>query len=150
MFVSPNGADQTTDMVIVDTDILIDAGREVREAVNCLQQIEQKFSLAVSIVTQMELIVGCRNKKELNTLEKFLERFHIIRLDEQISDLATDLLKRYRLSNGLLIADSLIAATAEISNQQLITKNQRHYRFIEDLHLLPYPKPFDLLSEKTT
>lgn len=54
MFVSPNGADQTTDMVIVDTDILIDAGREVREAVNCLQQIEQKFSLAVSIVTQME------------------------------------------------------------------------------------------------
>ncbi len=128
MFVSPNGADQTTDMVIVDTDILIDAGREVREAVNCLQQIEQKFSLAVSIVTQMELIVGCRNKKELNTLEKFLERFHIIRLDEQISDLATDLLKRYRLSHGLLIADSLIAATAEISNQQLITKNQRHYR----------------------
>ena len=93
MFVSPNGADQTTDMVIVDTDILIDVGREVREAVNCLQQIEQKFSLAVSIVTQMELIVGCRNKKELTTLEKFLERFHIIRLDEQISDLATDLLK---------------------------------------------------------
>ena len=90
---SPNGTDQTTDMVIVDTDILIDVGREVREAVNCLQQIEQKFSLAVSIVTQMELIVGCRNKKELTTLEKFLERFHIIRLDEQISDLATDLLK---------------------------------------------------------
>ncbi len=34
-------------MVIVDTDILIDAGRNVDEAVNCLQQIEDDYSVAV-------------------------------------------------------------------------------------------------------
>ena len=129
-------------MIIIDTDILIDAGRCVDEALNCLQQVEDKFSAAVSSVTQMELIVGCRDKNELSSLEHFLERFQIISLNEHISDTATDLLKKYRLSHGLLIADSLIAATAIIADIPLISKNQRDYLFIENLNLLSYPTPF--------
>jgi hypothetical protein len=129
-------------LIIVDTDILIDAGRNVNEALNCLQQIEQRLPAAVSSVTQMELIIGCRNNNELDSLEQFLDRFHIIRLNEQISDTAIDLLKRYRLSHGLLIADALIAATAIFSDLSFVSKNQRDYRFIGDLQLLPYPDPF--------
>ena len=129
-------------LIIVDTDILIDAGRNVSEALNCLQKIEQRLPATVSSVTQMELIIGCRNNNELDSLEQFLCRFHIIRLNEQISDTAIDLLKRYRLSHGLLIADALIAATAMISDLSFVSKNQRDYRFIEDLQLLPYPDPF--------
>ena len=129
-------------MIIVDTDILIDAGRNVNEALNCLQKIEQRLPAVVSSVTQMELIIGCRNNNELDCLEQFLDRFHIIRLNEQISDTAIDLLKRYRLSHGLLIADALIAATAMTSDLSFVSKNQRDYRFIEDLQLLPYPDPF--------
>jgi len=129
-------------MIIIDTDILIDAGRCIDEALNCLQQIEDKFSAAVSTITQMELIVGCRNKNEMGLLEHFLERFQIISLNEHISDTATDLLKKYRLSHGLLIADSLIAATAIVNDIPFISKNQRDYRFIEDLNLLSYPNPF--------
>lgn len=126
-------------MIIVDTDILIDAARCIDDAVNCLQKIEDTSSLAVSTVTQMELIIGCRNKKELKSLEHFLQRFEILTLNEQISDTAADLLKTYRLSHGLLIADALIAATAIVSNTKLISKNQKDYRFIEDLNLLNYP-----------
>ena len=50
-------------LIIVDTDILIDAGRNVNEALNCLQQIEQRLPAAVSSVTQMDLIIVCRNKR---------------------------------------------------------------------------------------
>ena len=135
-------------LIIIDTDILIDAGRNVSEALNCLQQIEQRLSAAVSSVTQMELIIGCRNKNELDSLEQFLNRFHIIRFNEQISDTATDLLKRYRLSHGLLIADALIAATAIISDLSFVSKNKRDYRFIEDLQLLPYPDPFSNIEDQ--
>jgi predicted nucleic acid-binding protein len=63
------------DFTIVDTDILIDAGRGVGEAISCLQDIERKSALATSAVTQMELFVGCRNKTELLEVEKFLQRF---------------------------------------------------------------------------
>lgn len=40
-------------MIIVDTDILIDAARCIGDVVNCLQQIEDTSSLAVSAVTRM-------------------------------------------------------------------------------------------------
>jgi predicted nucleic acid-binding protein len=136
-------------LIIVDTDILIDAGRNVYDAIYCLEQIEQRLPAAVSSVTQMELIIGCRNKNELDSLEQFLNRYHIIRLNEQISDTAIDLLKRYRLSHGLLIADALIAATAIISDLSFVSKNQRDYRFIEELQLLTYPDPFTNNKDQT-
>ncbi len=126
-------------MIVVDTDILIDAAHSVEDAVNCLQQIEDKSLLAISVVTSMEMIIGCRNKKELTLLENFFQRFEILSLDNRISDTATELLKTYRLSHGLLIADALIAATAIVNGNQLISKNQKDYRFIEQLDLLEYP-----------
>lgn len=127
------------DFVIVDTDILIDAGRGVAEATSCLQAIERQSALATSAVTQMELLVGSRNKKEQDDIEKFLSRFQVIKITGPASDMAVDLLRRYRLSHGLLIGDALIAATALVLNAPLISKNQRDYRFIADLNLLSYP-----------
>jgi hypothetical protein len=124
---------------IVDTDIIIDVGRGILEAANYLQGLKSSSRLAISVVTQMELIVGCTNKSELRTLEKFLQQFDVIRIDQPISDKAVDLLRLYRLSHGLLIADGLIAATAITYESPFITKNQRDYRFIQNLNLLPYP-----------
>ncbi|NNF99328.1 MAG: type II toxin-antitoxin system VapC family toxin [Desulfobacteraceae bacterium] len=132
-----------TALVFVDTDILIDVGRGIDEAAACLQAIEQQSPMAISVVTQMELIVGCRNKSELNALEHFLDRFEIVGINDNISQTAVDLLKRYRLSHGLLIADALIAATAISEDGSLVSKNQRDYRFIEPLRLLSYPNPFE-------
>ena len=127
-------------MIIVDTDILIDAARCIEDAVNCLQQIEDSSFLAISAVTQLELIIGCRNKKELKSLEQFLLRFEIIPLSKQVSEAAANLLITYRLSHGLMIADALIAATAIVSTLPLVSKNRKDYRFIEELDLLAYPK----------
>lgn len=128
-----------TDFTIVDTDIFIDAGRGLPEAISCLQDIERKSSLATSVVTQMELFVGCRDKAELIEVEKFLRRFQILPLTEPVSEMAVDLLRQYRLSHGLLIPDALIAATALVFDAPFISKNQRDYRFITDLNLLAYP-----------
>lgn len=86
----------------------------------------------------MELIVGCRNKVELRELDDLLRLFQILRLTSEISDRASSLLRQYRLSHGLLLADALIAATALASNLPFITKNQRDYRFIDGLNLLSY------------
>jgi predicted nucleic acid-binding protein len=87
----------------------------------------------------MELIVGCRDRRELRSLERFLEGFRIFRLNEPISDLAIDLLRRYRLSHGLLLADSLIGASALIHEIPFLSKNSKHFRFIDGLTLLSYP-----------
>ncbi len=101
MFESRNGAGKDY-MIVVDTDILIDVGRDISEAIKCLQRIEQDDFPAISSVTQMELIIGCRNKSEINSLDRFLDGFEIIHLEEQISEAAVDLLKNYRLSHGFI------------------------------------------------
>jgi len=130
-----------SDVTLVDTDILIDASRQIQEAITCLEQIEQNSSLGISAITHMELIVGCRNKLELQVIERFLIRFQIVSLNGGITAIATDLLRQYRLSHGLAIPDALIAATALFLGQYFVTKNQRDYRFINGLRLLPYPLP---------
>jgi len=124
--------------LLVDADILIDAARGVRDAADWLDSMAEDNRLAVSIVTEMELVVGCRDKRELRELDRSLVRFERIPIPEPGSALAVDLLKRYRLSHGLLIADALIAATAISMGSVFATKNQRHFRFIEGLNLLPY------------
>ena len=129
-------------LVIVDTDILIDVSRGVAEALTTLSQHEAQHDLAISVITRMELVVGCRNTSEMHALDQFLRRFTVLPVNEEISRLAADLLTRYRLSHGLLIADALIAATAMHGEWSLISKNQRDYRFIMGLHLLQYPQPF--------
>jgi predicted nucleic acid-binding protein len=129
-------------LILFDTDVLIDAGLGVQEAVQALQEAEQRAGLAVSVVTQMELIIGCRNKAELKALERFLQRFRVLLLTEDSSGQAVELLRRYRLSHGLMIADALIAATALMEGLSLVSKNQRHFRFIAGLQLLPFPNPF--------
>jgi len=130
-------------LTIVDTDILIDVGREVPEAAESLARIEEHSIPAVSIISQMELLVGCRNKTEQRYIERFLAGFHVLKLTEQVSDIAINLLRQYRLRYGLAIPDALIAATAIMLNQPFISKNQRDYRFIKGLQLLAYPLPGD-------
>lgn len=125
--------------IIIDTDILIDAGRRIQTAIDYLQGKEQHHTLAISSITHLELLVGARNKTEQRTIERFLRRFRIIKIDETITDSAVDLVRQYRLSHGLLIADAFIAATAISLDIPLASKNQRDYRFINQLTLLPYP-----------
>ena len=86
----------------------------------------------------MELIIGCRNKTELKLLDKFLNKLEIISISEVISSKSIELLKKYRLSHGLLIADCLIASTAIIFDISLLSKNQKDYKFIENLKLQNY------------
>ena len=126
------------DISIVDTDILIDVGRGVNNAIVYLENLKENSILAISVITQLELIVGCQNKSELRATENFLSQFEIINLNENISKTAVNLLQEYRLSHGLLIADGLIAATAISLNIALASKNQKDYRFIQNLNLLSY------------
>lgn len=49
--------------------------------------------LAVSVITQMELLVGCRNKAELRNTERFLQRFQVLKVSELVCDIALELLR---------------------------------------------------------
>lgn len=124
--------------ILVDTDLLIDLANNDLVTKTRLVTESQRAILTISVITQIELIIGCRNKKELEALNKFLLQFQILQLSENISIKAEQLVRIYYLSHGLLIADALIAGTAIEFQIPLLSKNQRDYCFIQDLNLLPY------------
>ena len=125
-------------MMVVDSDILIDCARKDPKAISFIDLVVQENDAKVSAISHMELIVGCRNKRELSVLDRFIMRFALIHLTPAISVKATDLLRQYRCSHGLLIPDAIIAATALLENEPLATRNQRDFRFIENLSLVDY------------
>lgn len=127
------------DIVIVDSDILIDVSRNDPLAVDFVANLEGTNTVVISSVTAMELIIGCKDKPELFRVQKFLQRFQVIQITDQISELSIDLLNTYNLSHGLLIADAMIAATAITLGEKFVSKNQRDFRFIDGLKLLSYP-----------
>ncbi len=55
--------------LLVDTDILLDVGRREEIAIARLEAEAQTSTLAISVITQMEMLVGCRNQTQLQILE---------------------------------------------------------------------------------
>jgi predicted nucleic acid-binding protein len=124
--------------IVVDSDILIDVSRGVSQAIEELENIEETKTLAISVITKFELMVGCKDKKELRELKEFLERFVILHLSEAISSKTVELFNKFRLSHDVKIADMLIASTAITYNIELISKNQKDFKFIDELKLMEY------------
>jgi predicted nucleic acid-binding protein len=124
--------------IVVDTDILIDVSRGVSQATEELEKLEESKTLAISVITKFELMVGCNDKKELKELKEFLEPFEIFHLSEAISSKAVELFDKFRLSHDVKIANMLIASTAITYNIELISKNQKDFKFIDELQLMGY------------
>jgi predicted nucleic acid-binding protein len=72
-------------------------------------------------------------------MQKFLQRYVLVPLTQEIDAKADTLIETYSLSHNLEIPDALIAATAMVYDCPLLSKNQRDYRYISGLHLLAYP-----------
>lgn len=123
--------------MLVDTDILIWAMRGRDDVQNCLNSNEHK---ALSVISYMEMLQGVRNKREQHQFERYCkaDNFRLLMVNEAISQYAMTLVKNYGLSHNMQMADALIAATAVWYDLPLLSANQKHYRFIEDLHLLPF------------
>ncbi len=125
--------------ILVDTDILIDTAYGDRQAASYLDSLSIQYELAISAITLMELIVGCRDKKQLQDIDRSTEYLTIFGIDGEVTAMSLNLLRQYRLSHNLLLADCLIAATAIVGGIPLTSKNVRDYRFIEELEFIPYP-----------
>src|SRR3972149_9689157 len=103
----------TVQTVVFDTDILIwylrgnDKARRFMELVPHQQR-------ALSSLTFMELLQGCRNQEESRQIKVFISEniSFVIHPDETTSRRAIALLEQHALPHGLRVVDALIAATA--------------------------------------
>lgn len=126
------------DFVLIDTDVLIDYSHGLQRAMDALIKLERKHRLAISVITQLELMMGCQNRREFSQLQEFIKLFHVIKLNELQSTEVVHLFESYRLSHGVSIPDMLIAATAKTIKVPLYSKNSKDFHFIRGLKFIPH------------
>ena len=80
-------------------------------------------------------MLGAISKTDMTKISKKLSRFNIALINNDITIQSFELIQKYRLSHGLLLPDSIIAATALISGFELYTYNVKDFKFILGLKL---------------
>lgn len=118
---------------LLDTTILVDLSRGYQDADFVDNERRLETELFVSVVSAMELIVGCRNKPEIAKAEKLIANFGVLQLHPVASQKAYELILTYSKTHRLLIPDSFIAATALTESLELMSDNVRHLKMIPGL-----------------
>lgn len=123
---------------LLDTNIIIDANRGLSTAADFINSL--KANAYISNFTFLELMAGARDKKQLQIIYREVPKlFYILSISRAVEELATELLYKYRLTNGLNTIDSFLAATGLIYDIPLVTRNTKHFKFIPGLKLInPY------------
>ena len=119
-------------MNLVDTDVLVDCLRGTIPAQQWLKQLAQQ-PFAVPAVAAMELLICCRDRADLERIQRFLAKFEVVWPEASEFAAAYQLLLTHRLSSGLNIPDFLIAASALTRNARLYTFNFKHFQVVPGL-----------------
>jgi predicted nucleic acid-binding protein len=120
--------------MLFDTDVLIHSGKGHPGAILALSRSGLR---CIAVQTAMEFLQGSTSSAALKARRAFLHsaEFEIRPLTPNIGHRAMMLIEQYSLSNGLMSADALIAATALENDMMLCTGNARHFKAIKDLKL---------------
>jgi predicted nucleic acid-binding protein len=125
--------------VIFDTDVLIWYLRGLERARRFIEDVAHERR-ALSSLTLMELLQGCRNRQEARDVKVFIAEniFLMIHPDEIICRRAIALLEQHAFSHGLHVVDAVIAASALETASSLAIANVKHYRVIAPLNLIQF------------
>ena len=97
----------------------------------------EKNQFCINSVVEMEVCVGARDKRELQTIKKKISQFISVDIEQDIMNLSSQLITFYNLSHNLAIYDAIIAASCMIYNLPLCTYNNKDFKFL-DMTLTPY------------
>src|SRR5688572_29607871 len=119
-------------MLFLDTDIIVDVTRKHPPAIAWLNANASE-TMAASGFSLLELLAGTRSATEQQRVEREVGQFQIIWLSAPGCDAAVQTYRRLRLSHGIGVFDTLIAATAVELNVPLHTFNIKHFQHVPGL-----------------
>jgi predicted nucleic acid-binding protein len=120
--------------LLLDTSVLIDHLRGNRAARQALAAaVDHGERLAASVVVKVEVLAGMRPAEEQKTRRLF-DALDWIPVDDDIAERAGLLANRYLPSHpGVDPVDHIIAATVELHDAVLWTRNVKHFPMFPDL-----------------
>ena len=128
-------------MILMDSDIIIDLLRQFPPALDWFNHLDDDEELLLSGYVVMELIQGCKNKREQEKLQNELTNYEIVWPSTETCNKALHIFTQYFLSHNIGLLDVLIGQTAVALSTPLYTFNQKHYKVIPHLQTIqPYEK----------
>jgi predicted nucleic acid-binding protein len=123
--------------MLIDTDVLIWYLRGNKNAQNI---VYENIPFKISVINYMELVQGMESKRELKLLQKYLRKrtVEIIQINETISTRAMFLVEDYFLSHSLELSDAIIAAASLERQEEILTANDKHYKFIPNIQITKF------------
>lgn len=120
--------------ILVDTSVLIDHLRGEDAARRALAgAVRGSHRLACSTVTKVEVLAGMRPVEEPAT-RRLLSVLEWLPVDDAVAERAGLLANHYLRSHpGVDPVDFIVAATAEVQDAALWTRNVKHFPMIPDL-----------------
>lgn len=124
--------------VLADTDVLIDHLRGIEQATRVLEPlISGGEEVTGSTITRAELLAGRREGRDA-ALPGLLDAIEWLPVTDEVAELAAELWRRHRRSSPrVVLADYLIAATAQLLGARLLTRNVRLFPMFPGLRA-PY------------
>jgi predicted nucleic acid-binding protein len=113
-------------MIFIDTCILIDYSKN-----KISFSEEEKKDFCINSIVQLEFLVGALNKKELREFNKILQYWKIAHIDQNILNLAVNLMSQYGLSHNMGVYDAIIASTCMVYDLPLWTYNKKDFQFLD-------------------
>lgn len=125
--------------MIIDSDILIWLLRDQPLAVRFVAQIPPN-ERNISVISELELLRGCRTPGELKTFQDLLaDQFsEILPLNGAACDTARRLMNQFAMRRRPGINDLLIAAIALLRGEAVATGNVKHFDYIPGLKIKPF------------
>src|SRR3972149_3161482 len=111
--------------MLLDSSLFIDLIRKYPPAIEAFKKVLSRQS--TSTVAKLEIVAGLKTKKEIKSVEKMLEdlQIKVLPVNEEVTETSEKIFLKYYHSHGIGILDSLIAATALVHNEELVTRNTK-------------------------
>ncbi|MEM7049193.1 MAG: type II toxin-antitoxin system VapC family toxin [Acidobacteriota bacterium] len=125
-------------MIVVDTDVLIDALRGRDPGAAKVRELLVGDGLATTAVIAFELCSGGRSEKQLQAIASLLAALTVIPFDTASMEAAASVRTQLESSGrGIGMADYLIAGCCVARRASLLTRNHQHFGRIAGLRLEP-------------
>jgi predicted nucleic acid-binding protein len=110
---------------LLDSNIIIYISKGFIRIDDILNEYEEIY---ISLITYIETLgYNFGNSEEEALIDQLLQSFNIINIDIQIADISI----KYRKIRQIKIADSIVLATANYKNCDLITRNVSDFQNID-------------------
>ena len=106
---------------VFDTNILVDYLNGVEAAKDELARYSVRL---ISIITFIEVMVGCKDAEEEKTVRGFLAALDVLDVSPEIAEEAVSLRQRFRLK----IPDASVYATARTQGCILVSRNTKELK----------------------